>query len=80
MLVTVEYSANVTVNVTVTLNSGAGAAWDTLLQTIALNAAKSGTWTPDEETIIDTDDVIDVLAPAGGGVITSAVAIYTEIR
>ncbi len=77
-LVTVKYSGAVTQNVTITLNAGAGASWDTLLQTIALVAATDGTWTPDDPIYILQDDVIDVLAPAGGGALTSAVSIYTE--
>lgn len=76
-MVTVRYSSSVTQNVTITLNAGAGASWDTLLQTIALVAATDGMWTPDEDIFILQDDVIDVLAPAGGGGITSAVSIYT---
>ena len=79
LFVTVKYSASVTVNVTVTLNSGAGANWDTLLATIALSAATDGVWIPDEELIISDDDVIDVLAPAGGVGITAAVAVYSEV-
>lgn len=78
LFVTVKYSASVTKNITITLNSGAGAAWDTLLQTIALSAATDGVWIPDQEITIQDDDVIDVVAAAGGGSITSAVAIYTR--
>lgn len=78
--VTVKYSGNVTANVTCTLNSGAGAAWDTLLKTIVLTAQQAGVWEPDEEIILMGDDVLDVVAPAGGAGITSAVAIYTEAQ
>jgi len=78
-MVTVKYSASVTQNVTITLNAGAGAAWDTLLQTIALAAATDGLWIPDEEILLLSDDELDVLAPAGGGAVTSAVSIYTGI-
>lgn len=80
LYVTVKYSAVVTVNVTITLNSGAGAAWDTILQTIVLTAAQDGVWIPDADIEIGDDDVIDVLAPAGGVGITAAIAIFTEIR
>ncbi len=79
LMVTVKYSSAVTQNVTITLNAGAGASWDTLLQTIALAAATDGTWTPNDDIYILKDDVIDVLAPAGGGGITSAVSIYTGV-
>lgn len=78
LFVTVVYSAAVTLNVTVTLNSGAGAAFDTLLQTIALSANTDGLFIPDGDVDIQSDDVIDVLAPAGGAGVTSAVAIYWE--
>ncbi len=76
-MVSVKYSSSVTQNVTITLNAGAGASWDTLLNTIALVAATDGTWTPDRDIYILQDDVLDVLAPAGGGGVTSAVSIYT---
>lgn len=79
LMVTVKYSASVTVNVTITLNSGAGANWDTLLRTIALAAATDGVWRPNDDIFILQDDVLDVLAPAGGGGITSAVSIYTGV-
>ncbi len=77
--VTVKYSADVTQNVTVILNSGAGDAWDTLLGTIVLTDARSGFWIPDAALPIADDDVIDVLAPAGGAGVTSAAAIYSEV-
>lgn len=77
--VTVKYSGAVSVSVLLTLNSGAGAAWDTLLPTIILTSATDGVWIPDDEIILKDDDVLDVLAPAGGVGITSAVAIYTDI-
>ncbi len=76
--VTVKYSAPVTVNVTNTLNSGAGDAYDVLLPTIVITADVDGVWFPDKELIINDDDVLDVLAPAGGAGITSAVTIYSE--
>lgn len=77
--VTVKYSESVTVDVLLTLNSGAGSAWDTLLPTIPLTAAKNGLWLPDDEVLLAEGDVLDVLAPAGGVGVTSAVAIYTDI-
>lgn len=79
LFVTVKYSGSVTKNVTITLNSGAGSNWDTLLQTIALSAATDGVWIPDEETDLADDDVIDVVAPAGGVGVTAAVAVYTKV-
>jgi hypothetical protein len=78
LFVTVKYSAAATVNVTITLNSGAGAAWDTILQTIALSGATDGLFIPDGPLIISADDVIDVFAPLLSAQ-TSAVAIYSEV-
>lgn len=78
LFVTVKYSGAPThAGVTVTLNSGAGSAYDTLLATGSANAQNT-LYIPDEEILILSDDVIDVAAPAGGGALTSAVAIYTE--
>ena len=79
LFVTVVYSAVTTVDATVTLNSGEGAAYDALLSTMALINNTDGVFIPDGEVIIQSDDAIDVLAPAGGGGITSAVAIYSEV-
>jgi len=78
LFVTVVYSAAVSVTATVTLNSGAGAAFDALLQNIAFSANTDGVFIPDEEVKIQSDDAIDVLAPAGGVGVTSTVAIYWE--
>jgi len=76
--VTVHYSAPVTLNVTVTLDSGAGAAWDCLQRTIALNVNQDGVWIPDEELLFSLDDAIIVVAPSGGGGVTGAVSVYLE--
>ncbi len=75
---TVTYSGAASVSVLITLNSGAGAAYDNLLQTIVLSAATDALWIPDEEFVITDDDVLDVLAPAVVGV-TARVAIYAEV-
>ncbi len=64
--------------VTVTLNSGAGSAYDTVLYTGSANARYTA-YIPDGEVIIFEDDTIDVTAPAGGAGITSSVSIYTEV-
>lgn len=74
--VTVKYSSAVTEDVTVTLNSGAGSAYDTLLATMELANNQHGVFIPDEMVDILPDDTIDVVAPAGGAGITSAVTIY----
>jgi len=78
VMVTVKYSAGPTqAGVTVTLNSGAGAAYDAVLSTGSANA-QTTTYLPSAPLIIAPDDTIDVSAPAGGGGITSAIAIYTR--
>lgn len=79
LFVTVKYSAAVIANVTVTLTSGVGSAWNTILETIALSSATDGIWIPDQPIFIADDDSVDVVAPAGGPGVTSAVAIYAEI-
>lgn len=79
LYVTVKYSAAPTqTGVTVTLNNGAGAAYDTLLTTGTANA-QATYYVPAAEMLLMSDDVIDVVGPAAGGAITCAVAIYTEI-
>lgn len=78
LFITVKYSAAATVNATVTLNSGAGPAWDTLLFKIVLAGVKDGLFIPKGPLIISGDDVIDVLAPLLAGQ-TSAIAIYSEV-
>lgn len=78
LLVTVKYTANVTANVTITLNSGAGTDRDTLLNTIALSAGTDGKYVPAAPLIISPDDTIDVFAPLLASQ-TSSVAIYSEI-
>lgn len=80
LFATVKYSAAVSVTATVTLLSALGAAWNTLLANIAFSANTDGLWVPSHsEFVIGTGDQIQVVAPAGGGGITSAIAIYSEI-
>lgn len=67
------YSASVTA----TLNSGAGAGYDSVLAESTDNDDQDVVLTPAVETWIRPGDVIDVLAPAGGSGIAAAVAIYT---
>lgn len=77
--VTVDYSAAVTEDVTITLKSGLGAEYDTPITTAALANARHVYFKPDggrQEMM--SDEYVEVVAPAGGGVITSAVRIYTE--
>jgi len=76
--VTVKYSGSVSQTVTVTLDSGAGAGYDTLLQNITLSSATDGVFLPDADIVINTGDQIDVTAPAGGAGVTSAVTVYLD--
>src|SRR5439155_18475248 len=64
--VMVKYSAAVTLSVDVTFKSGAGSAWDCLLQRLTFSANSSGVFIPDEEIEMGSDDFIRVDAPAGG--------------
>lgn len=78
VMITVQYSAAPTqAGVTTTLNNGAGAAYDAVLQTGSANA-RTTVYLPTAPLIIAPDDVIDVSAPAGGAGITSSIAIYTR--
>ena len=78
VMVTVAYSAAPTqAGVTTTLDSGAGAAYDTLLNTGTADARYTA-FLPTAPIFIMADDQIDVSAPAGGAGITSAIAIYTK--
>ena len=78
LFVTCKYSAAPTqAGVTVTLNSGVGAAYDAELNAGSANA-QTTVYAPTGRIIIAPDDVLDVLAPAGGAGITSTIAIYTR--
>jgi hypothetical protein len=80
LLATCKYSAAPTqTGVITTLNSGIGAAYDTALNTGTANAQVTA-YQPSEPLIIAKADAIDVLAPAAGGVITSAVLIYCLVK
>lgn len=76
--ITVKYSGTVTQNVTVTLDCGAGPAYDCLLQTIAISSGTQGTYFPAVPLPIAADDQIVVSAPAGGVGVTSSIAIYCD--
>lgn len=76
--VTVAYSAAPTqTGVTIVLDSGLGAAYDVTLETGSANA-RYHVYRPVNPIILNEDDVITVTAPAGGGVITSTIAILTS--
>ena len=77
----VAYSAAPTqTGVIITLDSGLGAGYDTVLLTGTANARYTY-WTPSDggDLPIFNDDQIDVLAPQAGGTITSSVSIYCEV-
>lgn len=70
------YSAGPTqAGVTTTINSGIAAAYDILLDTGSANAQVT-VYQPTLPITLAKADVIDVAAPAAGGVITSSVVIY----
>lgn len=72
----VKYSAAPTqTGAITTLNSVVGAAYDAALNTGTANAQVT-VYQPTRDFIIAAGDAIDVLAPAAGGAITSAVLIY----
>ena len=79
LFVGIHYSATPTYSAgcTVTLNSGAGSAYDIVLDTSGANDPDY-TYEPITEILIHPDDAIDVKALAGGGVITSGTIILTE--
>ena len=80
LFATVRYSAAPTqTGVVVTLNSAIAAAYDTALETGAANT-QDHFFQPTTDLDIHSDDVLDVLAPAAGGAITSAATIYCLTR
>jgi len=76
--IVVKYSGSVTQNVTVTLNCGSGAAYDVVLNTMAISSGTQGAYLPTVALPIAADDTVDVLAPAGGVGITASIAIYCD--
>lgn len=77
VLVTVKYSAAPTqAGVTTTLDSGAGAAYDAVLNTGSANA-QTTVYLPAGDLLFGDDDALVIVAPAGGVGITAAVAVYT---
>lgn len=71
-----SYSASPTqAGVTTTINSGLGSVFDVLLNTGSSDTQVT-VYQPTLPITLRTTDVLDVAAPAGGGVITSSVVIY----
>lgn len=76
--VIVEYSGTATqAGVTVSINSGAGAAFDTIIFT-GSSDAEDTFFLPDGDLFLLHDDIIVVTAPAGGSAIVSTIAITTQ--
>jgi hypothetical protein len=75
----VSYSAPVTQDVTVSLDSGAGADYDHVLATISLSNAQHGVYVPSGGLFLQSDDALKVSAPAGGAGVTSAISVYSLI-
>ena len=77
--VTVSYSAAPTqTGVTIAIDSGLGAAFDTTVFTGAADTRYTF-WVPDHEIPLSGDDAIIVTAPAAGGSITASVVIVLEV-
>jgi|ERR1051326_915489 hypothetical protein len=76
-MVAVSYSASTTQNITVTLTSGAGAAFNILLNTIAISSGTQGVYIPSTPIPFNSDDVITVSAPALASQ-TSSIVIYLD--
>jgi hypothetical protein len=76
--VTVAYSASPTqAGVTTAIDSGAGAAYDAVLNTGTANARYTS-YEPNGELSLGMDDGLVVTAPAGGAGITASVTILLE--
>lgn len=74
----VKFSTSVTKNVTVTFDSTLGAAFDNLLQTIALTAAASGSWVPAGDIWLGPGDAIVAESEAGGAGVTATIRVQLE--
>lgn len=80
LFVSVTYSATpVQTGVTITLKSALGAAYDNVIHTGTENVRYTLFTVDGDWLTYSAGDTIDVTAPAGGGVITSAIAIYTIV-
>lgn len=77
--VDVHYSAPVSLDVTITLKSGAGSAWDTVWLKDTLAGIQDSHWASNGNHFISDSDVLEVLAPAGGASVECGVSIYSEV-
>ncbi len=78
LFATVKYSGAASTTITVWINSGAGAAYDVLLDSRTLSANTDYVYIPDGEILLADDDSLVVTAPAVVGV-TSAITVYTRV-
>ena len=76
--VTVAYSAPVTLNVPIVLDSGINANYDAELGPLSLDNKATGVWFPDGELRLSGGDTLKVEAPAGGAGVRAYIAIYGE--
>lgn len=76
--VAATYSGSVTKNVTVTLDHRVAAAFDRLLNTIAIVSGTQGNYDPTTEIILLPGDALVLSAEAGGGSLTSTLLIEGE--
>lgn len=63
--------------VTVTIDSGLGAAYDTLLATGTANATTT-VYAPDGDIWLMPGDAVLVTSPSGGGALTAAITVVVE--
>jgi len=76
--VLVKYSSTpVHAGIKIDLDSGLGASWNVQLAISAINQ-QTFIYSPSNDFYLGDDDALIVTAPAGGGAVTSAIAVYTE--
>lgn len=73
---TLVFSASVTKNLVITLDSGLGSTHDLILETIAVSGATNGIWQPTTEILLAPDDILKCVVDAAGVGETSALAVY----
>lgn len=77
--VKVNYSAAVSLDVTITFKSGVDSKFDVVEKVHTLSVAKDLAWYPNGDLDLDTLDALEVKAPAGGATIEGAVTIKSEV-
>jgi hypothetical protein len=74
--VMVAYSAAVTEDVDVLLDSLLGEPFDVLLVKFVLESNRYGVWIPESECVLVAGDKLVITAPAGGAGITATITVY----